>query len=109
MKMSAKTSLSTLLFYILLIYNCPMDFNYISIIGLMAGTCTTMSFFPQVIKTIKSKETKDLSLSMYIVLATGILLWTVYGILINDIPVIIANGISFALAAIVLGLKLKYG
>ncbi len=86
-----------------------MDTNYISIIGLLAGTCTTASFFPQVIKTFKSKETKDLSLSMYIVLATGIFLWTVYGILNNDLPIIIANGISFILATIVLALKLKYG
>ncbi len=86
-----------------------METNYISIIGLIAGTCTTVSFFPQVIKTIKSKETKNLSLSMYIVLATGIFLWTVYGILIDDLPIIIANGISFTLATIVLILKLKYG
>ena len=68
-----------------------MDINYIAIIGLIAGTCTTISFLPQVIKTIKIKETKDISISMYIVLATGILLWMIYGILIKDLPVILAN------------------
>ena len=86
-----------------------MDINYIAIIGLIAGTCTTISFLPQVIKTIKIKETKDISISMYIVLATGILLWMIYGILIKDLPVILANSISFVLAIIVLILKIKYG
>jgi MtN3 and saliva related transmembrane protein len=83
--------------------------NYISIIGLLAGTLTTLSFLPQVVKAARTKETKDLSLSMYIVLATGIFLWTIYGILIEALPVILANGISFILAAIVLILKIKYG
>ncbi len=86
-----------------------MDINYIAIIGLIAGTCTTISFLPQVIKTFKTKETKDISMSMYIVLATGILLWMIYGILIKDLPVILANSISFVLAIIVLILKIKYG
>lgn len=86
-----------------------MDFSYITIIGLLAGTLTTISFFPQVIKTIKTKETKDLSLTMYIVLATGIFLWTTYGVLIKDVPVILANSISFVLASIILILKIRYG
>ncbi len=86
-----------------------MDINYIAIIGLIAGTCTTISFLPQVIKIIKTKETKDISISMYIVLATGILLWTIYGILTKDFPVILANSISFVLSVIVLILKIKYG
>ncbi len=86
-----------------------MDINYIAIIGLIAGTCTTISFLPQVIKTFKTKETKDISLSMYIVLATGIFLWTIYGILIESLPVILANSISFVLATIILILKTKYG
>jgi MtN3 and saliva related transmembrane protein len=86
-----------------------MDLNYIALIGLIDGSCTTISFLPQVIKTIKSKETKDISISMYIVLASGIFLWTLYGILINDLPVIVANAISLVLASIVLILKIKYG
>jgi MtN3 and saliva related transmembrane protein len=86
-----------------------MKINYISVIGLLAGTLTTLSFLPQVVKTARTKETKDLSLSMYIVLATGIFLWTIYGILIGAIPVILANGISFILATIVLIFKIKYG
>ncbi len=86
-----------------------MDINYIAVIGLIAGTCTTVSFLPQVIKTFRTKETKDISLSMYIVLATGILLWTIYGILIESLPVILANAVSFVLANIILTFKIKYG
>ena len=86
-----------------------MEIDYIAVLGFLAGTLTTASFFPQVLKTIKTKETKDLSLSMYIVLATGIFLWTVYGILIGSVPVIIANAISCVLAGIILILKIKYG
>ncbi len=86
-----------------------MDINYIAIIGLTAGTLTTISFLPQVIKTIKTKETKDISMAMYIVLGTGIFLWMIYGILIKDFPVILANSISFVLAIVVLILKIKHG
>ncbi len=86
-----------------------MDINYIAIIGLIAGTCTTISFLPQVIKIIKTKETKDISISMYIILATGMLLWIIYGIFIEALPVILANTISFVFATIVLSLKIRYG
>lgn len=86
-----------------------MDINYVAVIGLIAGTCTTVSFFPQLIKTIKIKETKDISLSMYIVLSAGLLLWAIYGILMKDFPVIIANSVSFVLASIIVVLKIKYG
>lgn len=86
-----------------------MDMNYVSLIGLIAGTCTTISFLPQVIKIARSKETKALSLPMYIVLATGIFLWTVYGIFTGDMPIVLANSISLVLALTVLILKIKYG
>jgi MtN3 and saliva related transmembrane protein len=83
--------------------------NYIAVIGLLAGACTALSFLPQVIKTFGTKETKDISLPMYIILAAGILLWIIYGILIHDLPVIIANSISFTLVSIMLILKVKHG
>ena len=81
----------------------------IIILGLIAGTLTTISFLPQVIKTWKLKETKDLSLWMYILACTGILLWLSYGLLIKDLPLILANSVVLVLASIVLFLKLKYG
>jgi len=79
-----------------------------TIIGLLAGTLTTIAFLPQVIKTLKLKETKDISLWMYIILCTGVFLWLVYGLLIKDLPIILANGITLILALIILSFKLKY-
>ncbi len=86
-----------------------MDMNYVALIGLIAGICTTISFLPQVIKTVRTKETKALSLPMYIVLALGMFLWTVYGIFIKDVPIVLANSISLMLALTVLRLKIKFG
>ena len=80
----------------------------ITLLGLIAATCTSISFLPQAIKTIKTKHIKDLSLGMYIVLTTGIFLWLVYGILIKDLPVIIANVITLIFTATILFLIIKY-
>ena len=82
--------------------------NLITILGLAAATCTTISFLPQAIKIIKTKHTKDLSLGMYLVLTTGVFLWFVYGIFIKDLPVILANGITLLFIVIILFLIIKY-
>ena len=86
-----------------------MNFDGITIIGLVAAICTTSSFLPQVIKILKSKETKDISLLMYAILTAGLFLWLVYGVLLSDFPLILANGISFSLAMCVLVLKIRHG
>ena len=83
--------------------------NLITILGLSAAACTTISFLPQALKTIKTKHTKDLSLVMYSVLVTGIFLWLAYGIMINDLPIIIANSITFIFTSVILAMKIKYG
>ena len=80
----------------------------ITTIGFAAGTITTIGFFPQIIKALKTKNTTDISLWMPIVLCTGIFLWLVYGLLINDWPLIIANAIAFAANLFLVLLKLKY-
>jgi MtN3 and saliva related transmembrane protein len=82
--------------------------DYISLIGFLAGACTTIAFLPQAVKAWKTKSTKDVSLAMYIILCTGIVLWLVYGLLIGSKPVIIANAVVIVLALSVLGLKLRY-
>jgi MtN3 and saliva related transmembrane protein len=79
-----------------------------TIIGLVAATCTTISFVPQAIRIIKTKHTKDISLAMYSIFTTGIFLWLVYGILVKDLPLIIANVITLLLTSIILILKIKY-
>ncbi|MBN2442110.1 MAG: SemiSWEET transporter [Spirochaetales bacterium] len=81
----------------------------ITIIGFVAAVCTTASFLPQVIKTLRTKQTKDISLLMYIVFTLGVLLWLSYGIIKKDLPIIIANTITFLLAVCVLVLKIKNG
>ena len=82
--------------------------NYVTIIGLAAAACTTIAFLPQTIKVIKTKETKDLSLGMYILFTIGIAFWLTYGLLIKDIAIIAANSITILLSSIILFLKLKY-
>lgn len=81
----------------------------IETIGFMAGALTTTSFLPQVIKSFKLKETKDISLTMYIAIGVGILLWLVYGLYLGALPIILANLVSFVLVLIILILKIRYG
>ncbi|CAN5490933.1 SemiSWEET transporter [soil metagenome] len=80
----------------------------VTFIGLAAGLCTTLAFLPQAVKTWKSKSAKDLSLGMYSILCTGIILWLIYGILKSDIPIIVANGATLTLALSILYFKLTY-
>lgn len=86
-----------------------MKFDGTTLIGLIAAICTTASFLPQVIKTWGSHKTQDISFLMYALLAMGLLLWLVYGIIISDFPLILANGISFCLAMCILFLKIRHG
>ena len=81
---------------------------YVEIIGFAAGVGTTTAFVPQVIKAWKSKHTKDISLTTFIILSIGMFLWLVYGILINSFPIIAANAVSLILALTILILKIKY-
>ena len=78
------------------------------IVGYIAGALTTISFIPQVVRAWKLKETRDLSLSMLILFAAGILLWTWYGIWTESLPIIAANMITFVLILVLLGLKIRY-
>jgi len=83
-----------------------MEIN--TIIGLAAAVCTTFSFLPQAIKVIKTKQTMHLSLAMYSIFTTGVLLWLIYGISVNDIPLIIANSITLIFALTILIMKIRY-
>lgn len=82
--------------------------NLITLLGFAAASCTTIAFLPQVIKTYKSKSAKDLSGGMASLLVTGISLWLVYGLLIMDWPVIIANFFTLAMVMALLFFKLRY-
>jgi MtN3 and saliva related transmembrane protein len=78
-------------------------------LGLLAGTLTTIAFLPQVIKTWTSRSAKDLSLGMLGAFSAGVLLWLIYGFLIDSLPIILANAVTLILACANLVLKLKYG
>jgi len=81
----------------------------ITIIGLIAAACTTISFLPQALKSIKTRQTKDISLTMYSLFTTGIVLWLVYGIFIRDFPLIAANIVTLIFTLIILVMKIKHG
>ncbi|HOV15808.1 MAG TPA: SemiSWEET transporter [Spirochaetota bacterium] len=74
----------------------------IEIIGFLAGILTTSAFLPQLIKIIKSRHTKDLSILTYVIFCLGIILWLLYGIYHKSLPIIIFNSITFVLNFVIL-------
>lgn len=82
--------------------------NIVDLTGGLAGILTTIAFIPQVIKTWRSGSAEDISLFMFILFSTGVLLWLIYGVAIDSVPVIAANGVTLLLALSVLILKVRY-
>jgi len=78
------------------------------LIGYMAGTLTTVSFLPQVIRSYTTRSTRDISFKMLILFGAGMLLWTIYGILVNSLPIIAANVITFVLVVVLVAMKVHY-
>ena len=78
-------------------------------IGYLAACCTTFSFLPQVIRAWQTRDTKAISLGMYLVFVSGVALWLVYGLIIGNQPMIVANVITLVLAGAVLWMKLRFG
>jgi MtN3 and saliva related transmembrane protein len=82
--------------------------KFTTLLGLMAACLTTISFIPQAIKTIKTKNTSGISLSMYTVFTIGTFLWLVYGLFEKDVPVASANAVTLIFASIILAYKIRY-
>ena len=80
-----------------------------SLMGYVAGSCTTLAFLPQVLRTWRTRSTDDISLGMFSLMVFGILLWLLYGIAVGDWPLIIADGVSLVFAATILFFKLRFG
>ena len=80
----------------------------ITIIGLIAALFTTISLLPQLLKVWKTKSTRDISTGMFTLFGSGVFLWFIYGVSINDLPIIIANSLAFIQAIVILALKFKY-
>lgn len=85
-----------------------MQIEFIDILGLAAGTLTTIAFLPQLLKTWQSKSAKDVSLAMMVTFCIGVFLWFVYGLYLQALPIVLANFVTLILALIILILKLKY-
>lgn len=77
-------------------------------IGFIAAFLTTFGFVPQVIRVLKTKDTTSISLGMYLMSVTGMLLWLIHGIVIQDTALMVANIISVTLSGIILCYKLRY-
>ena len=77
-------------------------------IGLLAGLLTTISFLPQVIKSLKTRRMEDFNIWFLGLMIIGLALWTVYGFLLKQPPIIIANLATISLNLILLGLKVRY-
>jgi MtN3 and saliva related transmembrane protein len=78
----------------------------VTLLGYLAATLTTLSFFPQAIKILRSGDTSAISLRMYLLLSVGIACWGVYGFIIHDGPVMVANAITLLPTLVVLQRKI---
>lgn len=83
--------------------------NIERLIGFAAATLTTVSFLPQAYHSLRTRDTHSISLGMYMLFTFGVALWFVYGLMIHDLPVMLANAVTLLLALVVLTLKLRYG
>ena len=84
-----------------------MNIN-IEIIGLIAACFTTAAFVPQVVKTWRTKDVENLSLTMYLTMLTGVVMWLIYGININSLSIILANIVTITLVCVIIFLKIRY-
>ena len=82
--------------------------DMVDLIGVVAGTLTTIAFLPQLLKLYASKSGSDVSARMFLLFSTGVVLWLVYGTLIESAPVIIANMLTLVLSLAILALKVRY-
>lgn len=84
-----------------------LDFVHPDVIGGVAAVLTTIAFLPQVLKSWRSGSTRDVSLGMFLILNTGIILWLIYGLVLGSLPLIFANAVTLFLTGTILFLKLR--
>ena len=77
-------------------------------IGYIAGALTTICFVPQVLKIIRDKDAKGVSITTFSVFSCGVALWLIYGIFIKSTPIIIYNGITLPLSLAIIYYAIKY-
>jgi len=81
---------------------------WIDLIGYSAGVLIALTMVPQIIRSLRTKSVKDVSVNMIIVFIVGLFLWTIYGILIRSVPIIISDGFGCCIGIVQLVIKLKY-
>lgn len=86
-----------------------MDDQGLQWIGRAAGALTTIAFVPQVVRVVRTRQTRDISLHMFALFVVGVALWLWYGLCLELWPVVIANAITLALAVVILVCKLRFG
>lgn len=79
------------------------------LLGYVAATLTSAAFVPQAWRTFRTKDVSGISLRMYSVFTLGVAVWLAYGIVLEEMPMMIANGLTLVLACAVLVMKLRYG
>jgi MtN3 and saliva related transmembrane protein len=85
-----------------------MQEETINFIGYAAATCTTVSFLPQLIRVVRLRSARDISLGMFSIFSAGTAMWLTYGLLSHTWPVAVANGVTLVLSFSILVLKLRY-
>lgn len=85
-----------------------MNSIFINTIGLIAGLLTTIAFVPQVLKIYRTKSGRDISARMFTMFSIGIALWLYYGVLLQSLPIILANAVTLILTLAILALKVRY-
>ena len=80
----------------------------IDAIGYAAAAMTTVSFVPQLLRVLRLRSARDISLGMFLIFSLGTFAWGVYGLLLHSAPVFIANGLTFVLSVSILVLKLRF-
>jgi MtN3 and saliva related transmembrane protein len=78
------------------------------VIGSIAAVITTFAWVPQILKILRERQARDISLITTATLAAGVFLWIVYGLAIGSLPVILANTVSFLFIATIVGLKMRF-
>lgn len=82
--------------------------DQVTLIGLLAGTLTTIAFIPQLQQTWRTRSANDVSLGMLLTFIIGVFLWLIYGLMLDALPIILANLITLVLTLAILILKVRY-
>jgi len=80
----------------------------ITLLGMIAGAMTTIAFLPQLFKVWRSKSAKDISMTWLVIFSSGVFLWLIYGLLLGQLPIVLANAVTLSLTGVILWFKLKY-